>query len=73
MYSLPGTQLMLSAIFHLIEARALQVFVVIKAPVISVVQYKGFLTSFLLCFVLFLYLFYHSSLSYYSTLKISLI
>ena len=47
MYSLPGTQLMLSAIFHLIEARALQVFVVIKAPVISVVQYKGFFTSFL--------------------------
>ena len=47
MYFLPGTQLMLSAIFRLIEAKGLQVFVVIKAPAISVVQYKGFFTSFL--------------------------
>ena len=47
MYFLPGTRLMLTAMFHLIEAKGLQVFIVIKAPVIPVVQYKGFFTSFL--------------------------
>lgn len=47
MYFLPGAQVMPGAIFHLIEAKGLQVFAVSKTPVTSVVQYKGFFTSFL--------------------------